>query len=83
MENIFDKISLVSGLSPNTKKFETASIRALKGVKVALFSMKYLNLTKETAKILGVHFSYNKKPEHEINFQSHSIKNCKCSKGMA
>ena len=30
--------------------------------------MKCLNLTKETVKILGVHFSYNIKLEHEINF---------------
>ena len=25
-------------------------------------------------KILGVHFSYNKKLEHETNFQSHIVK---------
>ena len=25
-------------------------------------------------KILGVHFSYNKKLEHELNFQSHIVK---------
>ena len=36
--------------------------------------MKCLNLMKETVKILGVHFSYNKKLEHEMNFQSHIIK---------
>ena len=36
--------------------------------------MKCLNLTKETVKILGVHFSYNKKLEHEMNFQSHIVK---------
>ena len=36
--------------------------------------MKRLNLTKETVKILGVHFSYSKKLEHEMNFQSHIVK---------
>ena len=36
--------------------------------------MKCLNLTKETVKILGVHFSYNKKLEYEMNFQSHIVK---------
>ena len=45
--------------------------------------MKYLNLTKETVKILGVHFSYNKKLEHEMNFQSHIIKIESISKAMA
>ena len=36
--------------------------------------MKCLNLTKETVKILGAHFSYDKKLEHQMNFQSHIIK---------
>ena len=36
--------------------------------------MKCLNLTKETGKILGVHYSYNRKLEHEINFQSYVVK---------
>ena len=36
--------------------------------------MKCLNLTKETVKIIGVHFSYNKKLDHEMNFQSHIVK---------
>ena len=33
--------------------------------------MKCLNLTKETVKTLGAHFSYNKKLQHEMNLQSH------------
>ena len=33
-----------------------------------------LNLTKETVKILGVYFSYYKKLEHNINFQSRIVK---------
>ena len=36
--------------------------------------MKCLNLMTETVKILGANFSYNKKPEHDINFQSHIVK---------
>ena len=36
--------------------------------------MKCLNLTKETVKIIVVHFSYNKKLDHEMNFQSHIVK---------
>ena len=72
--NIFHKFSVVSGLSPNTAKYEIAGVGTLKGVNVALCGMKCLNLTKETVKILGVHFSYNKKLEHEMNFQSHIVK---------
>ena len=33
-----------------------------------------LNPTKETVKILGVHFYYNEKLEHEMNFQSYNVK---------
>ena len=65
---------MISGLSPNTRKCEIAGIGTLKGVNVALCGMKYLNLTKETVKILGIHFSYNKKLKHEMNFQSHILK---------
>ena len=72
--NIFHKFSLVSGLSLNTTKCEIAGTSTLKGVLVALCGMKCLNLTKETLKILGVHFSYNKKLEHEMNFQSNIVK---------
>ena len=73
--NIFHKFSLVSGLSLNTTKHEIDGIGTLKGVNVTLSGMKCLNLTKETVKILGVHFSENKKLEDEMNFQSHIVKN--------
>ena len=72
--NIFHKFFLASGLIPNTTKCEIAGIGTLKGVNVALCGMKYLNLTKETVKILGIHFSYNKKLKHEINFHSDIVK---------
>ena len=41
---------------------------------MALCGMKCFNLTKETVKIFSVPFSYNKKLEHEIDFQSHIVK---------
>ena len=69
--NVFYKFSLVSGLSPNTTKCETDGISTLRGVNVALCGVKSLNLTKETVKILGVHFSYNKTLQHEMNFPGH------------
>ena len=33
----------------------------LKGVQMAVSGSKYIDLTNETIKILGVHFSYNQK----------------------
>ena len=50
-----------SGLQPNLDKCETAGIGVLENVNVALCSMKNINLTKESIKILRVHISYNKK----------------------
>ena len=49
-----------SGLKPNKKECEVAGTCVKKGVKVALCGMKYINL-KKTVKILGDHYSYNKK----------------------
>ena len=72
--SVFHKLFLVSGLIPKTTKCEMNSIGTLKGVNVTLNGMKYLNLTKTTVKILGVHFSYNRKLEHQVNFQSHIVK---------
>ena len=59
--NIFHKFSVVFGISPNTTKCEIAGIAALKGVNATVCGTKCLDLTKETMKILGAHFSYNKK----------------------
>ena len=41
---------------------------------MSLCGMKCLELMKETVKILGAHFCYNTKLEHEINVQSHIVK---------
>ena len=71
--NIFHKFSLVPGLSPNITTCEIAGIGTLEGVTVELCGIKRLNLTKETVKIIGVHFSYSQKLEHETNFQSHIV----------
>ena len=46
---------------------ENKNIAALKGVKWALCGMKCIDLTLSTIKILGVHFSYNKKIENDEN----------------
>ena len=69
-----DEFSKYSGLKANKSKCEIAGIGVLKGVKVALCGMKNIDLNNETVKILGIHFSYNKKLEQEENFISHITK---------
>ena len=69
--NAFDQFSLVSGLNSNEAKCEIADIRVLKEVSLALCGMDCIDLTKKTIKILGIHFSYNKKLETEENFIRH------------
>ena len=49
------------GSKPNLKKFEIASIVALKGVHVAVCGWRCIDLINDTLKILGTHFSYNEK----------------------
>ena len=53
------------------KKCKIASIGSLKGVTVALCEVNSIDLAQETIKILGLHFSYNKKLRDEKNFVSH------------
>ena len=74
---VFDTFSIYSGLKPNMKKCEIADIESLKGVKVALCEVNSIDLAQEMIKILGLHFSYNKKLGEEKNFVSHikSIEN--------
>ena len=69
--NAFHKFSLVSGLKPSEAKCEIAGIGVLKGVSLALCGMDCIDLTKKTIKVLGIHFSYNKKLETEENFIRH------------
>ena len=57
----FKLFSKFSGLKPNILKCEVAGIGSLKGVKMAVCGIKCIDLTTETIKILGVHFSYNQK----------------------
>ena len=66
--NIFNVYSNFSGLYPNMSKCEIAGIGIKKGVYVALCGMKCVDLTAESIKILGVHFSYNKKLQNDLNF---------------
>ena len=68
MINSYHIFSRFSGLRPNLSKCEIAGIGVLKGVKVAVCGMQYVDLVLDTIKILGTHFSYNEKLKEERNF---------------
>ena len=64
----FKLFSKFSGLKSNLLKCEFAGIGSLKGVKKAVCGVKCIDLTTETIKILGAHFSYNQKLKTQKNF---------------
>ena len=66
--NVFDTFSIYSGLKPNKSKCKIAGIGILKGLAMELCGMECIDLTKKSVKLLGIHFSYNKKIEIEDNF---------------
>ena len=66
--NVFDTFSIYSGLKSSKSKCEIAGIDDLKEVSVELCGMECIDLTKNSVKILGIHFSYNRKIENEENF---------------
>ena len=67
MEN-FSFFSQYSCLKPNYEKCEIAGIGVLKSVKVAVCGMKCVDLCKDTIRITGIHFSYNKTKQDKTNF---------------
>ena len=71
---MFDKFCLFSGLKINHAECEIAGIGVKKGVKMALCGIKWIDLTDDVIKILGIFFSYNKKLEQEKNFLNHIVK---------
>ena len=58
----------MSGLRANIEKCEIAGIGSLKGVTEAVCGLKSVDLSNDTIKILGIHFSYNKKVHMQNNF---------------
>ena len=58
----------ISGLCLNLSKCEISGIGSLRDAKIALCGLKRLDLTKKSIKILGVHISYNKKLQDDLNF---------------
>ena len=68
--DVFDTFSIYSGLKPNKSKCEIAGIGVLKAMSMEPCGMEciLIDLTKNSVKVLGIHFSYNKKIENKINF---------------
>ena len=58
-------MSQFSGLKIDKSKCNVAGIGVMKGVKVALCGVEFVNLLTNAIKILGIYFSYNKKLKHE------------------
>ena len=68
----FSTFSQYFCLKPNYEKCEIAGIGVLKSVKVVtVCDMKFVGLCKDTIKITGVHFSYNKTKQDD-NAESYS-----------
>ena len=59
--NSFNQFYHFSGLKANIGKCEIACIGFLKGVTEAVCGLKSVDLSNDTIKILGIHFSYSKK----------------------
>ena len=72
--NELNTFSNFSRLKSNKTKCEIAGIGVLTEIQVALCGMKCVNLSNETVKILGVHFSYNKNLEQDKHFFKHIVK---------
>ena len=58
----------------NRSKCGIAGIGVLKGVQMALCGMECVNLKNNTIKILGIHFSYNRRLENDENYRRYIIK---------
>ena len=57
----FKVFSCFSGAKPNINKCEIAGLGILRGAQEAVCGLENTDLTNDTIKILGIHFSYNKK----------------------
>ena len=63
----FNTFSIYSGLKHKCK-CKITGIGVLKEVTMELCRMECVDLTKSSMKILGFHFSYNKKIDNKENF---------------
>ena len=70
--NSFHIFIWFSELKTNLSKYEIAGVSVLKGVKVAVFGLQYVDLSLDYIKILGTLLSYNKKLKEEKFLYDHS-----------
>ena len=73
---LFDEFSLFSGFKLNVSKCEVCGIGALKGANTALCNVKNINLTNDSIRVLGIHFSYDSRICEEKNFTGTIKKIC-------
>ena len=66
--NSFNQFYHFSGLKANIVKYKIAGIGSLKGVTETACGLKSVDLSNDRIKILGIHFSYNKKVQMQNNF---------------
>ena len=66
--NSFNQFYHFSDLKTNIEKCEIAGIGSLKMVKEAACGLKCIDLSNDTIKILGIHFSYSKEVHMQNNF---------------
>ena len=66
--NSFNQFYHFSVLKASIGKCEIAGIGSLKGVTETVCGLKSVDLSNDTIKILGIHFSYNKKVHMQNNF---------------
>ena len=66
--NSFNQFYHFSGLKANIEKYKIAGIGSLKGVTETACGLKSVDLSNDRIKILGIHFSYNKKVQMQNNF---------------
>ena len=68
MVDVFLSFFIFFWIKAKLKKSEIAGIGDLKWVQVAVCSLRCIDLNNDTLKILGTHFSYNKKLKDEKKF---------------
>ena len=68
--NSFNQFYHFSRLKANIGKCEIAGIGSLKGFTEAVCGLKSVDLSNDTIKILGIHFSYSKKVQMQNDFIS-------------
>ena len=79
VKNLIDKFkvySIFSVLKANFSKCEFAGLGSLKEVLEAVCGLKCINLTTDTIKFLGVHFSYNSIFKVQRNFLKKEYNKC-------